>query len=45
MKIFKMGKIVKIKILFYHMLDEMVKKNGVGQGFMFYAIIPANYTS
>ena len=41
----KLSKVVKnIKILIWHMVDEMVKKNGVGQSFIFHAIIPAHYT-
>ena len=34
---------VKIKILIWHMSEEIVK-NPVEQGFIFHAITPANYT-
>ena len=44
MKLFIMEKKnVKIKILIWHMLEEIVK-NPVEQGFIFHAITPANYT-
>ena len=43
MKLSKMGKNVEIKILNWHMTDEMVKK-WVGQGFIFHVIIPEHYT-
>ena len=41
MKLFKMGKNVKIKISIWLMLGEIVE-NAVGEGFIFYAIAPAH---
>ena len=47
MKLFKTEKDIKIKFSFGNLrkaiLGEMVKKRD-GQGFIFYAIIPAHYT-
>ena len=41
MKLFKIGKNVRIKILIWHMVGEMVKKWG---RFYFHVFIPAFYT-
>ena len=43
MKLFKMGKNVRIMMLICHMVGEVVKK-WAGQGFIFQTIIPAHYT-
>ena len=43
MKLFKMGKNVRIKIFICTMVGEIVK-NRVEQGFIFHVIISAHYT-
>ena len=43
MKIYKLGKSVNIKILIWYMVGKWLQ-NGVGQGFIFHAIIPAHNT-
>ena len=44
MKLFEIGKNVRIKILIWHMAGEIVK-NRARQGFIFHVIVSAHYTS